>query len=502
MKVTRDATLVAYRAFSDVAGKGAFFLVTVLAARRLSQDAFGIFSLGTTLGWMAAVATDFGIQLHLARVVSRSPDRAPELLQRWLRVRLWTAFVALAAVLITLAVTGAARSFALAILLFVLVYIVGGLVEFLHYFYRGLSRSDLESTLTLGQRFGTLACAAAALAWFPSVTTLAAAMLAPVLVTFAYSARQAFRMANAPASSFLRFDPPGPFVPFGPFPWSEMRSDILPIGIGIVLSALYFRIDVFLLQIWSGTGAVALYNAVFRLVEALRLFPAAVMAVALPILCRATNARPLLGVSAIVTSFSFIVALALWFAADPLVPLVYGEQYADAVPAFQILVASFPLMSLNYALTHQLIGWNGHRAYAAICAAALVFNVALNARLIPEMSIAGAAWATFWTEALLTAACAAALWNASATHGPSLAGSRRGRESTLEAGAGEAVPACGGGAPRATAEAESLRSRPRQGEVVPASDSLEPSRGAKTPSDSAGGGAPAQVNMVGAPRVQ
>ena len=44
---------------------------------------------------------------------------------------------------------------------------------------------------------------------------------------------------------------------------------------GIVLSALYFRIDVFLVQLWSGTEAVALYNAVFRLVEALRLFPAA-----------------------------------------------------------------------------------------------------------------------------------------------------------------------------------------------------------------------------------
>jgi O-antigen/teichoic acid export membrane protein len=410
VKVTREATLVAYRAFSDVAGKGAFFIVTVLAARRLSQDAFGVFSLGTTLGWMAAVATDAGIQLHLARAVARSPDRASALLRTWLRVRLWTAFVALAAVVLVLALTGAAGSFALAILLFVTLYIVSGLVEFLHYYYRGLSRSDLESTLTLGQRFGTLACAALALAWLPDVTTLAAAMLVPMAITFGYSLRQAFRLASLPSSSAPGFDL-AESVSRRRSPWLEMRSDIMPIGIGIVLSALYFRIDVFLLQIWSGTGAVALYNAVFRLVEALRLFPAAVMAVALPTLCRATSARPLLGVSAVVTSFSFVVALGLWFAADPLVPLVYGEQYADAVPAFQILVASFPLMSLNYALTHQLIGWNGHRAYAVICAGALVFNVALNARLIPEMSIAGAAWSTFWTEALLAAACAVTLWS-------------------------------------------------------------------------------------------
>ena len=47
----RQVALVAYRALSDVAGKGAFFLVTLVAARRLSQDAFGLFSLGTTVGW-------------------------------------------------------------------------------------------------------------------------------------------------------------------------------------------------------------------------------------------------------------------------------------------------------------------------------------------------------------------------------------------------------------------------------------------------------------------
>ena len=42
--------LVLYRAVSDVAAKGAMFLVTVAAARRLDADAFGLFALATTLG--------------------------------------------------------------------------------------------------------------------------------------------------------------------------------------------------------------------------------------------------------------------------------------------------------------------------------------------------------------------------------------------------------------------------------------------------------------------
>jgi O-antigen/teichoic acid export membrane protein len=93
---------------------------------------------------------------------------------------------------------------------------------------------------------------------------------------------------------------------------------------------------------------------------------------------------------------------------------LYQARYAAAVPAFRILLLAFPLMAMNMALTHQLVGWDGQRAYAAVCAAALAFNLALNARLIPAWSIDGAAWATLGTELLLTAGCAVALWS---THG-------------------------------------------------------------------------------------
>src|SRR5207302_9153314 len=89
--------------------------------------------------------------------------------------------------------------------------------------------------------------------------------------------------------------------------------------------------------------------------------------------------------------------------------LIYQARYAAAVPAFRILLLSFPLMAANMALTHQLVGWDGQRAYAALCAVALVVNLALNARLIPALSIDGAAWATLGTEVFLTAGCAIAL---------------------------------------------------------------------------------------------
>jgi O-antigen/teichoic acid export membrane protein len=395
---SRDAYLIAYKAFADLAGKGSLFVITVIAARRLSPASFGLFSLGSTLGWIAAVVADGGIQLHLARAVARRPQDAPALLRGWLRVRLWTAALAVAMVAIGLA-AGWRSGVAAPLVVLALVYACSGLIELLHYFYRGLSRSDLESSLILWQRGGTLACGGIALAWRPDVTVLAIALLIPVAVTLAISLRIATRLRTPEAA--------GPAI--GAASFDSFRRDVWPIGAGIVLSALYFRIDVFLVELWSGTESVALYNAVFRLVEALRLFPAAVLAVVLPSLVRAGDLRPLARVALPLTGVAIAAAALLWIAAGTLIPLLYGAAYAPAVPAFRVLLLSLPLLSLNFALTHQLVSWDGQRVYAGLCAIALAVNVALNAALIPSRSIEGAAWATLGTELVLTAGCALAL---------------------------------------------------------------------------------------------
>lgn len=395
----RDLHLIGYKAFADAAAKGSLFVVTLVAARRLTPHDFGIVALGSTVGWTLAVASDFGVQMNLARAVARRPDHAAAALRRWLTVRVWSTVAALALVGGALALlrtpTGAAR----AVALFALVYALNGLVEFLNYYYRGLSRSDIESTLTLWQRGGTLVFGVGALLVRPTPVALGAAMLVPVTASLTWSLRLALASAPPP-----RIDAPA-WRTIG----AEFSRDVAPIGAGIVLSALYFRIDVLLIEWWSGTEAVAGYNAVFRLVDAMRLVPAAVLAVTLPALCRSTDLKPLARVSAAVTAFAAAAAIPLTWAAGWLVPALYGERYRAAVPAFRVLMLSFPLLSLNFALTHQLIGWNRHRFYAALCAAALVVNVALNARLIPSLSIAGAAWATLGTELFLTMGCVLAL---------------------------------------------------------------------------------------------
>ncbi len=396
--------LVGYRAGSDAAAKGAMFVVTVAAARRLTQGDFGLFSLASTGGWMLAVATDFGIQLHVAREVAARPAEAGATFRRWLRLRAWLTVAGAAGAAIGAAVLlSDARDVAVVVLL-AFAYLAASLAEFLYYVYRGLGRSDLESSLVLAHRGTLLVLAVGALAWRPDLLLLAGALLVPALLTLAAALRIALRVTGGSGHPLRAVTDAA-----GPPSRAAFAHQVAPIGIGIVLSALYFRIDLFFVAAWKGTAAAGLYNAVFRIVEALRLFPAALVAVALPAIFRARTRRPLVEVAGGLAVFGAIAAGAGMAGAGWAVPLLYGAQYGPAVPAFRVLMLSFPFMCLNYALTHQLVGWHGQRAYAVVCAAALIANVGLDVWLIPDAGMIGAAWATFWTEVVLTIGCAAGL---------------------------------------------------------------------------------------------
>lgn len=433
--------LMIYRGGSDIAAKGAMFLVTVAAARTLDRADFGRFALATTLGWLASVAADMGIQAHLARAVAQQPAASAALLRRWMPVRVASGVVFLLFALLSLRLFGTEQREWLPMALLVTVYAASGFSECMYYFFRGLGRTDLESTFTLVQRSVMCGLAIGALWFNPTLTSLALAMLTPAVVTASAALLFAWWLAGEPnASRAVRVEvareatgdatvvrtttstltqragspgasPPAAVSSLAPRETlsHELMSSVAPIGVGILLSALYFRIDVFLLERWSGTSQVGLYNAVFRVIDALRLFPAAALAVTLPSLCRARDARPLLRVAVPLTSAAIAVALVLWFAATPVVTTLYGKSFSSAVAPFRTLLLSLPLMTLNYALTQQLIGWHGQQSFALLCAFALAVNVSLNAVLIPVSGMDGAAWSTLWTETFLTIGCAIAL---------------------------------------------------------------------------------------------
>jgi len=182
-------------------------------------------------------------------------------------------------------------------------------------------------------------------------------------------------------------------------------NDVFPLGAGVLISALYFRIDVYFIQQWHGFQPVGGYNAAFRLIEALRLLPAAVMAVTFPMLVQATGTDLVKRIGGGLAIAGVALAIVCALGGNIIMPLVYGDSYAYAAPSFSILALALPLFFLNYALTHQVIGWDGQRAYLLIATLALAGNIAANIALVPSQGITGAAIATVLTEVVVTVGC-------------------------------------------------------------------------------------------------
>jgi O-antigen/teichoic acid export membrane protein len=407
----RDGTLaqgwrVVVKTLADAGGKAVMLVITVAAARRLDPDPFAILALAMATGWLLGVATDAGLSMHLARETARGGERGRRFLLEIVGLR--ASLALLAATVATLITPYLAPSgWRLPFMLIVLVQLCGAVIETVAHYFRGLQRSEIESAIHAAHRATTLLPALAVLWWRPRLDYLAVAMLAPAAVAMLVSIGIALRIsdfARAPSRELRR----DRLVPER-LSAKQFFVDIFPLGAAALLSALYFRIDVYFIQQWHGVQPVGGYHAAFRLVEALRLLPAAVMAVTFPLLVQARDTGLVRKIGGGLGMAGVALAAVCALGAPIIIRVIYGESYAYAAPAFAVLSLALPLFFLNYALTHQVIGWEGQRAYLAIVIAALAGNIGANLLLVPSRGILGASIATVLTEIVVTVGCLYAL---------------------------------------------------------------------------------------------
>jgi O-antigen/teichoic acid export membrane protein len=386
-------SLVAYKTAADIISKVVTLTVTVAAARSLSASDFGVLALAMTTGWLIGVASDGGLPMYAATRTAQTHRLGVGSYPIARAVMRWRLHLGLVAILAAAAVAPwlVPAGTVIAFLLIVLHQVLGAMLDTLAHVYRGLNRTDVESTLSIAHRSAVAVAALTVLAVQPTLLGLALALAAPPLLALIVSFVVVRRVARD-----------GPAFPL---PARTLATQVLPLGAGVLLSALYFRIDVYFLEYFHGVETVGAYNAAFRIVDALRLFPAALLAVSYPVLCSSGTLGYLARLSGLLATVAFVIAAALYLAAASLITALYGERFAPGAPVLQILALSVPLFFVNYALTHQVIAWGRQRGYLGVALAALLINVVGNLTLTPRWQMAGAAWSTLLTELAVSAGC-------------------------------------------------------------------------------------------------
>jgi O-antigen/teichoic acid export membrane protein len=195
-----------------------------------------------------------------------------------------------------------------------------------------------------------------------------------------------------------------------PIDWAlgfSMLRQALPMGASDMVWAVRVYFATVLLGLFVGGSEVGWFGAAHRIVVSLHTFVWLYFFNLLASLARCTQGPPqdlkrLMDKSMRVTGwaavFIGIVGAAL---AEPLITLLYGEQYHASIAVFQVLIWILPLSLLHGHYRYALIAYGQQRLefFSNACGAGL--TIVLDLLLVPAYGPLGAAWALVASEVLI-----------------------------------------------------------------------------------------------------
>lgn len=373
----------------------------VIAARHLSLDDYGQVIAAMVLVSMFAVAGDFGMSAVGARQLAR--DRAGE--QRLAASMLWAGivFTALPVVLI-LAVSHFAYGgpeeavTRTAVLILLSTFLLNPL------------RGVVQAFAIAGQRMYLVALAGVVgrLVSVSLVALFAALDAGPVAIAAAYAAANV--MDDLATIVLLRKNLR--------FPLRVDRRQIraliaaaVPLGLILLLNALYFKLDAFLLALLASDAQVALYGVAYKIFEMLLPLSGYVMIVLLPELAPLEPGEPRFG-RLVEQAYNGLWLLALPIAAlaicaPEIMTAIGGSAYAQGATVLVLVMTSLALATVNAVFGHTLVSQGRQGVLLKVSATVLAVNVGLNLILIPAYGAVGAGIGLVFTELLSLVATAA-----------------------------------------------------------------------------------------------
>lgn len=192
---------------------------------------------------------------------------------------------------------------------------------------------------------------------------------------------------------------------------SKLCKKVWPLAIIFILGALYFRIDLMMLEIMKGDKAAGIYSAAYKLIEFLSIVPGTICVAALPGLSadycknigtfRANSVRSLLflGTGGIGTG------LFLYLFAKQIILHLYGPLFFESIICLSILSGAVFFLFINGYLAYIAIAMNNERGMALILFISTILNVLFNYYLIPKYSYIGASLSTLLSEIFMSLFC-------------------------------------------------------------------------------------------------
>lgn len=372
----------------------ATFVFTLAQARYLGPARFGELSLALSYAVVVAVIVDFGLSTKLARDVAQRPVTGGQALVAAVVVRVGIWCLVMPALWATTAILGYHAELQASVLILGASLLFGGVAASLGAYFQGREEFVFPSLGSIAQRGSAAVLGVAVLAMGQGVITVA-------LVYVASTVLQVLVMVQGMRRRPVSFTTPGPETV------AEMFRGASVLGLFWILGAVYYNIDMLILQRLVPLENVAWYAAAYRLFNTSLMVVSVVLGTVLyPVVSRLSVVSREELRHAMERAFVYLfaigifVALVLAIAAEHVVALLYSpREYGEAATALRLLAPGLASMYANGVFFLALLAMGFERRLLVMAAVLAVLNPLANLVLIPVLQQNGAALLTSVTEA-------------------------------------------------------------------------------------------------------
>jgi O-antigen/teichoic acid export membrane protein len=370
-------------------------VVIVLLTRALGDDGFGSWSTALAIVQIATPFGDFGLEQVAVRKASAAREEERHWIGALITLRLAFALpVAIVTAVVQLVVADNSEMAATGLLLTGTLLLAP--LSMTRVAFQTRVRNDLTIlVLTVNSILWTAAVVAIAasdggMVWF------AAAFLGSAVASVGVGVWLGSRLSRPRLRGSRRL-------------WRELARIGVPIGVAGLVVTAYVKLDQVMLFALASAEDAGLYGAVYRFLDQAQFLPAALMTTLFPIMASSWPGDPerVRRIGRLIADYLAIVSLpALGFtlvASEPVVRLLFGEDFLRAADALPILMGAFVVICFGYLAGNLVVVLELQRIFLRNALVALAFNVVLNLILIPPYGFVAAAWVTLATEVLVTA---------------------------------------------------------------------------------------------------
>lgn len=371
------------------------FVWTILMARYLGVERYGILGFAISTTTILGVIDDFGISTHIVRHIATYNKSAPKYLGNAIPLKIIFATIKLLITFMILVLLKINEITIFITLLFSIEMIfksyVGTFNGTFQAFeigkYQGIGITLLNTT--------TLLFILTAIYVDLGLLGISIAYILANILTFTYEYYVLNKHVVKP-----KFELDWEFC-------KKITLLSLPFAVTGILYTIYYSIDMVMLTKIVGDYATGIYSATYKLISVLTLFYSVYTAVIFPVMSKFfKNDKKLLVISyekSIKYLMLVMIPLAtgtVFYSLD-IIQLIYGHQYDAAASVLSILIWTVCLLFISGACNTLLNASHKEVTVTKIYAIAAVFNIALNFVMIPYFSYNGAAVTTVLSDVLI-----------------------------------------------------------------------------------------------------